>query len=196
MQNSAEQIADQMLVLEAQGGRREAFERLVARWQKRLWAHAFHLTGHADAAWDITQESWLDVVRGLPRLQDPAKFGAWAYRIVSNEASDWMRRNRRPSEPAVEPEAHHSLTGEQAQRETVQDVHSILRLLPAPARVVLSLFYLEGFGVTEIARILGTPEGTVKSRLHAARAEFRAAWESLVEPSRASPPAHPKGMPK
>ncbi len=49
----------------------------------------------------------------------------------------------------------------------------MLRRLSVPAQVVLNLYYLEGFSLAEIASILGTPEGTVKSRLHAARIEFR-----------------------
>ncbi len=68
MLNSTEQIADEILVMDAQGGRQEAFDMLVSRWQKRLWWHALNLTGRTDAAWDITQESWLDIVRGLTRL--------------------------------------------------------------------------------------------------------------------------------
>ncbi len=49
---------------------------LVARWQKRLWWHALNLAGRTDAAWDITQESWSDIVRGLTHLKDPSKFGS------------------------------------------------------------------------------------------------------------------------
>lgn len=63
------------------------------------------------------------------------------------------------------------------------DVHDILRRLPARPQVVLNLYYLEGFSLAEIAGILGMPEGTVKSRLHAARIEFRNHWESLAKVS-------------
>jgi len=95
MQNSAEQVVDEILVLDAQNKRSAACEALVSRWQRRLWWHAYHLTGQPEAAWDITQESWMDIVRGLRRLHDPARFGAWAYRIVSNKAYDWRCRNGR-----------------------------------------------------------------------------------------------------
>ena len=57
MPNSVEQVIDEILVMDAQNGRGEAFERLVSRWQKRLWWHAYHLTGQSGAAWDITQET-------------------------------------------------------------------------------------------------------------------------------------------
>jgi RNA polymerase sigma factor (sigma-70 family) len=188
MRNSAEQIADEILVMDAQSGHREAFDILVSRWQKRLWWHALNLTGRTEAAWDITQESWLGIVRGLNRLNDPAKFGSWAYRIVSYKAYDWRRRAGRERSPDDEPEDMPAVTLKQGMSEMAGDVHDILRRLPPRAQVVLNLYYLEGFSPAEIASILGTPEGTVKSRLHAARIEFRKHWES---PGKISPAASP-----
>ncbi len=177
--NRAEQIADEILVMDAQNGDREAFDRLVSRWQKRLWRHALLMTGSSGAAWDISQESWLDIVDGLRRLNDPASFGGWAYRIVSNKARDWRHRRRREGEAQAQlaegrgdlerPEPHERIIG----------VRDLLRRLSAPAQVVLTLYYLEGFSVAEISTILGTPEGTVKSRLHSARLEFRNHWQAL-----------------
>lgn len=180
MPNPAEQIADEILVMDAQSGRREAFDMLVSRWQKRLWWHALNLTGRSEAAWDVAQESWLDIVRGLTRLHDPAKFGSWAYRIVSHKAYDWRRRSGRECSAEIEREDAPAVAAEQGKHETASDVHDILRQLTAGAQVVLNLYYLEDFSLAEIARILGLPEGTVKSRLHTARIEFRKIWESLV----------------
>lgn len=189
MHAAADKIADEILVLDAQDGRREALEALVGRWQKRLWWHAYHLTGETETAWDVTQESWLNIVRGLARLQDPGKFGAWAYRIVSHKAHDWRRRNPRESGPDPERPDPPVATLEPAQQQTVSDVHDILRRLPARSQVVLNLYYLEGFDLAEVAGILGAPEGTVKSRLHTARLEFRKHWESLGAPLPAALPA-------
>lgn len=189
MQNSAEQVADEILVLDAQDGRREAFETLVERWQKRLWWHAYNLTGRPETAWDIAQESWLAIVRGLGRLNDPARFGGWAYRIVSHKAHDWLSRNGRESFLMTESADLPEVAVESQSGATTGDVHEILRRLPASSRVVLSLYYLEGFGLAEIAQILETPEGTVKSRLHTARAEFKRRWELLGETPPAPAPA-------
>jgi len=122
MQNPAERIADEILVMDAQSGHREAFDMLVSRWQKRLWWHAFNLTGRTEAAWDITQESWLDIVRGLTRLNDPAKFGSWAYRIVSQKAYDWRYRDGRECSPEIETEDTPAVTAEQGKHETASDV--------------------------------------------------------------------------
>jgi RNA polymerase sigma-70 factor (ECF subfamily) len=174
-----EQIADEIMVIDAQNGDREAFDRLVSRWQKRLWRHALNLTGATSAAWDISQESWLDIVRSLTRLNDPAKFGAWAYRIVSNKAHDWRRRRGCDGAAEAQSKDARAAIDELGAHERATDVHEILRRLSAPAQTLLNLYYLEDFSLAEIASILGAPEGTVKSRLHAARIEFRNHWEAL-----------------
>jgi RNA polymerase sigma-70 factor (ECF subfamily) len=184
MQNPTDQVIDELLVLDAQNGSKEAFEMLVSRWQKRLWGHAFNLTRQPETAWDVTQEAWLSIVRGLSRLQDPAKFGSWAYQIVTHKSRDWLSRHGRNSliadETGVEPDEVSSSMPEQHQKETAHDVRNILRRLPNHSQVVLNLYYMEGFCLVEIAEILGTPEGTVKSRLHTARNEFRKIWELLT----------------
>ncbi|MFB0554210.1 MAG: RNA polymerase sigma factor, partial [Phycisphaerae bacterium] len=59
MDRSVEQLVDEILVMDCQGGSVKALEILVSRWQKRLWRYAYNLTGDTEAAWDITQDSWL-----------------------------------------------------------------------------------------------------------------------------------------
>ena len=92
--SSVEQLVDEILVMDCQSGRVKALEMLVSRWQKRLWRHAHYLTGNSDAAWDITQESWLGIIKGLRKLHDPANFKAWAYRVTTNKSINWTRKNR------------------------------------------------------------------------------------------------------
>jgi RNA polymerase sigma-70 factor (ECF subfamily) len=174
---------DEILVLDFQAGSVPALEHLVTRWQKRLWRHAYSLTGDADGAWDVTQEAWLGILRGIGRLDDPAKFPGWAFRIVTNKACDWVRRRRksRPSESWASQEQ--SSDNESQRSELASDLNRILHRMPTDMSVVLSLHYLEGFGVAEVARILCIPEGTVKSRLHAARAAFKGLWQPPGETS-------------
>jgi len=178
MKTPAEQLADELLVMRCQDGEADALAELVSRWQRRLWRHAYRLTGHAEGAWEVAQEAWLSIVRGIRRLDDPARFAGWAFRIVTNKASNWIRdrRCRRASQQGlpVEPRADDADdSGEQA-----EDLQAALRRLPRPQRTILSLRYLEGFGVAEIAAILSIPAGTVKSRLHTARNELRRIWQA------------------
>ncbi len=158
-----------MLVMDAQDGNRAAMEQLVGRWQRRLWAHAYRLTGDEDGAWDVCQQAWIGIIKGLRRLNDPAHFRAWAYRIVTNKAVDWVRKsaaNRRTGniEDVTEPAAR-------AKEDT--GVRELLEKLDIKKRAVLVLYYFERLSVGEIGIALGIPGGTVKSRLNSARKELR-----------------------
>lgn len=174
---SREQVVDDMLVLAAQAGAVEAFDLLARRWHPRLLRHAWHLTEDDDGAREAVQEAWLAVVRGLSRLHDPACFGAWALRITSRRCADWVARRRRTrrrtaplDSPVVAPEAP-------AATRELELVRDAVRRLDGERRALLSMFYVEGMSVAEIARALGIPSGTVKSRMYDARAKLRAVLE-------------------
>ena len=66
---------DALLVMRCQDGGADALDALVRRWQRPLWRYALGLTGRADEAWEVMQEAWLGIVRGIPGLRDPARFG-------------------------------------------------------------------------------------------------------------------------
>ena len=176
MKSPTEQLVDELLVMRCQDGDAEAMNALVSRWQRKLWRHARRLTGREDAAWEVLQDAWLGIIRGLRRLDDAARFRPWAYRIVTNKAADWIKKHRRRREKRQElPEAIPAVeTDASADAEEMQVA---LSKLPIPQAVVLSLHYLENFSVAEIAITLKVPEGTVKSRLHNARGELRRLWQ-------------------
>jgi len=170
-----DRLNDELLVLRCQEGDTEAFELLVGRWQRRLWRHAWRLTGEESAAWDAVQEAWIGISRGIARLADAAAFPAWAYQIVSNKCRDSVRCEKRRREAV-------GTYSEWMQREdreaaVVEErfgtLKEVLEHLPGPDRAVLSLRYQEDFDTAEIAGILGVPEGTVKSRLFYARKRLR-----------------------
>lgn len=119
------------------------------------------------------QESWLAIVRGLRRLNDPAAFPAWAYRIVTNQSALWIRRQqhhrRRSRSLSSVPEP----AADEAVSESTDAVRHAVGRLPSADRAVLDLRYRQGLSIGEIARASNVPAGTVKSRLHAARARLR-----------------------
>jgi len=170
-----DRLNDELLVLRCQEGDAEAFEELVGRWQRRLWRHAWRLTGNESAAWDALQEAWIGISRGIRRLVDAAAFPAWAYQIVSNKCRDSIRRDKRRRE-ATEMYSEW-MQHEEQEAATAQQQHNSLKEaleeLSGPDRAVLSLRYEEQFDTAEIAHILGIPEGTVKSRLFYARQRLR-----------------------
>jgi RNA polymerase sigma factor (sigma-70 family) len=164
------EIFDEMLILYAQAGRREALERLACRWRPRHLSHARRLLGSADRAADAVQDAWISIVRGLWQLKEPERFPAWSYAIVTRRCQDLMRRVSRenvvPLPDDIEDEKPSDV-------ECAGDLRAGLNSLPREQQAAVSLFYKDGFGVTEIAQALGVPAGTVKSRLFHARRTLR-----------------------
>ena len=99
---TVDDIHDEWLVLRAQDGDAAALAEIVDRWQPRLLRHAMRLTGTSDGAADATHHAWVAIIGGLGRLNDPACFRRWAFRIVGNKAADYVRdrqRERKQSTP-------------------------------------------------------------------------------------------------
>lgn len=169
-----ERATDELLVLHCQEGNSSAFDELVARWQERLWRHAWRLTGRQDAAWDALQDAWITIGRDLYGLNDPAAFPAWAYRITSNRCHDWMRReSRRRRADETYAENTDVVADDSVSERHALDLDAALSRLPGRDRAILALRYQEEFPVVEIASILDIPAGTVKSRLYHARERLR-----------------------
>jgi RNA polymerase sigma-70 factor (ECF subfamily) len=167
---------DEYLVLLVQSGSREAFARLVARWTPKLLAFAARTPGGAEEAKDVVQETWESAVRGLNRLEDPARFPAWIYAIAARKCADALRRKyrgRRIEEAAQAWINDHAIDAE-AQAGERMDLAAALKRLPPEQRVALSLYFGEEMSIDDISRITGAPAGTVKSRLFAARKSLRA----------------------
>lgn len=184
MTRTPDRIEDELLVFAAQDGDGRALEQLVTRWNRGLWRHARRLTGDADAASEAVQEAWLSIVKGLRKLHDPACFPAWALRIVTNKCADWTRRQvaQRKMAQALEdtPTFVERKSSADFEAESEQDrVAAAISKLPEEQRAILSLHYLEGLRVRQIAEVLGVPAGTVKSRLFYARNRLREALERV-----------------
>lgn len=163
-------MADELLVVRCKLGERGAFAELVRAWHEPVWTYVRRMLGR-EAADDVTQEVWLAVVRGLPRLKDPARFAPWLFTIARRAVTDRLRQEyARPEtpEPADTP------TGDPA--DAVVDRAALLTGLaglPVREREILVLFYLQDLPVTDCAEICGIPVGTAKSRLDRARRMLR-----------------------
>jgi RNA polymerase sigma-70 factor (ECF subfamily) len=168
MQKSRAQIYNELLVLKCQQGSRDAFEELVERWQKRLWHYAYQLTGSESAAWDIVQESWVGVIKGIRKLGDAAVFPRWAFRILNNKCADWLRKQHLQSRLSdqLANQAQDESDKRQNSDEKTESLQAAIEKLAPDRRALLTLRYSEGFDIGQIAEILDVAEGTVKSRLH------------------------------
>ncbi|MHC4148225.1 MAG: RNA polymerase sigma factor [Planctomycetota bacterium] len=175
MHKSRAQIYDELLVLKCQQGDREAFEELVGRWQKRLWHYAFKVTGSESAAWDIVQETWYGITKGIRKLKEVAVFPQWVFRIANNKCADWLRKQHLQSRLNSElaKQKQYEPDEKQNSSETSESLRAAIAKLPPDRRALLTLRYYEGFDIGQIAEILNVPEGTVKSRLHRTVNELR-----------------------
>ena len=168
-----EAVLDQWLVLRSQGGDAEAFSTLVRRWTPRLVRHAGRLLDTAEEANDAAQDAWLSITGGLHKLNDPAAFRRWAYRITTRRCADQIRKNQRTRKTeaaAARPETDQDPGFD---GDDVDQLRAAIRTLPTERRLVLALLYVDGLTVAEIASALEIPTGTVKSRLRLARDELR-----------------------
>jgi RNA polymerase sigma-70 factor (ECF subfamily) len=177
----SERIYDEFLVAAAVAGDRPALSRLAARWQPRLVRHAWRVLGDAERARDMVQEAWVEILRGLARLDDVAAFPAWAFRIVTRRCQRDFGRPLHESLDADDdaagwnaPAPEHESGEFKADVSTVMDA---VARLPGPQRAALALFYLEDLSVAEIAIATDVPPGTVKTRLMHARNKVRAILE-------------------
>jgi RNA polymerase sigma factor (sigma-70 family) len=179
MPRSFETIQNEILVLAAQAGDAAAFEAILRRWLPVMRRHAARLTGDAVAAEDVCQEACLALVSALRHLHDPARARGWMLRIVTNKAADWVRQRRRDRKLILsiqnrEPRSAPSdLQSENQAHERAALIRAACMHLPTVLRTVVSLYYGEGMSVAAIADGLGAPEGTIKSRLHEARAQLK-----------------------
>jgi RNA polymerase sigma-70 factor (ECF subfamily) len=184
MPRDAEQVYDELLVLRCVEGEEAAFTELVGRWQGRLFGHALGLLGRPDAAVDAVQETWLALVRELPRLRDPASFGGFAHRILARRCADRGRRQARERRLVTRLDvAVASSAPPTAERQSdAARLREALARMPSDRRVLLALHYLHEVPIADIAATLHVPRGTVKSRLHEARAELKRALETRRDP--------------
>lgn len=185
MQRDSERIYDEFLLMASVGGDRMAQDRLVVRWQPRLLRHAWRVLGDAERARDVVQEAWMEILRGLARLDDPAAFPAWAYRTVSRRCYRALGRSaREPFEPEEAGMEAEPCVPAHATAEFATDMDKVMaavQTLPPTQRAALALFHLEGMGVAEIAVALDVPPGTVKTRLMHARRKVRALLEGCSD---------------
>ena len=172
---TADDVHDELLVMQCQDGDDQSLVALVNRWQPRLLCHAMRLTREKEAALDVVQDAWVAIVRGIRRLDDPACFAPWVYRIVSNKCADWTRQQQRQratfTSLAVEPAAKEESAKDS--QDEVAVIREAIGRLPHEQQAILSLFYVEELSIRDIAEALSLLVGTVKSRLHYARNKLK-----------------------
>ena len=157
-------VEDADLVAKTRQGDVEAYNLLISRWESRVFNYLLRIVGSREDALDLSQEVFLKGFQNVRKLQDPARFGPWLFRIAHNEAYSLFRKNRsREGEPARAETAAAGLPMEL----TLAVTAALERLGPEQREAVVLKIY-QGFKFDEMAEILDCPVSTVKSRLYTA----------------------------
>ena len=164
------QLSDEALVDEIHSGSTLAFGLLMKRYEKLVYRIAFDHAKNPDSAMDITQDVFLKAHKNLASWSASGPFKAWLMRITYNESISWFRQQRveRVSEELTKintPVLRAVQVDEIARQEYQDIIFSELKKLSSKQRLAVSLRYFEDFSLREIATVLDSSEGSVKSIL-------------------------------
>ena len=181
--SESERIFHELLVLRCRRGDAAAWRELIHSWERRLFYYVRRIVGGERDAWDVLQQTWLAAYQALPALEEPRALRAWLYRIAHRRAVSHLRRTgAAPDAGATDLDDAADVPDDGADdsgfgADAAEAVHAALPKLSLAHREVLTLHFLEGAPVEEIAAVLDVPAGTVKSRLFHARRALRAVIE-------------------
>jgi len=167
-----------LLVAQAKAGDQRAFDALVRRYRKRIYALALHMTGSASEADDIAQEVFLKAYRALAQFEGRSQFFTWVYRMTVNRSLNSRRDRARRGEDtlddprlelAVAVDARHTPGREAELRQSYARLLRALDGLPADMRTTVILVCMQGLSHGECAVVQSVKEGTIAWRMHEAR---------------------------
>ncbi|MGD2116266.1 MAG: RNA polymerase sigma factor [Acidobacteriota bacterium] len=176
---TAEAPTDAELMARVRRGERDAFGLLVDRHKDGLVAYLARLTGSRERAEDLAQEAFLRLYRAAAGYRERGRLAAFLYRIATNLLRSEERRERRwrllspELRPLEEDRTEPGAPARVMRAELRRRLAAALGELPLALRVPLVLYEIEDWPQQDIARVLSCRVGTVKSRLHRARARLR-----------------------
>lgn len=191
-------LPDAEIVALARQGRDRAFRELVRRYERPVFSLIYRMVRDREAAEDLAQDSFVKVLNHLDRYRPEFKFSSWIFKIANNVAIDHLRR-RQLDTVSIDGSPHAASAAEAAssafeiaaqQESALEEMEAreigsaieraIARLRPE-YRSCIMLRHVEGRSYEEIAATLDLPLGTVKTYIHRARNELRAALQDTRE---------------
>jgi RNA polymerase sigma-70 factor (ECF subfamily) len=179
---NADVLNEHDLIKRARNGEERAFEQLMEAHENRMYAVSLRMCGNREDAQDCLQEAMLRIYKAMSSFKSQSSFATWAYRITMNTCLDELRRRKvrtsasldsmletgwAPSDETDTPE-HHALRSEQRRA-----LERAIKDLPDDMRAAIVLRDVQGFSYEDIARILETNAGTIKSRISRGREKLR-----------------------
>jgi RNA polymerase sigma-70 factor (ECF subfamily) len=196
-------IDDSVLVQQSQRGDAAAMERLILKYQNRIYNIILKMCGNPDDAAELTQETFVKVIESIEKFRGRSSFYTWLFRIAVNLTLNYCQRHARVATRSLDAEETEPDCGaEQTLRDFLSDdrvadpamvaqsrelcdlaMESLLKL-EEPQRAVVVLRDIEGMNYNEIADVLNIELGTVRSRLSRARSSLREVLEAMVDEGR------------
>jgi RNA polymerase sigma-70 factor (ECF subfamily) len=172
-------VSDHELIAQLREGSLDALGQLYDQHRQLVYRTALAITGDPEAASDLLQDIFLRLHRFADRLDPQRPLEPWLYRMTTNLAYTWVKRNHRwlrPLEELADWLSGGDTNPSYSQVELQDDWHQVqlaVSALPLQQRIVVVLYYLNDLSLQEIADILEVPVGTVKSRLHYGRSALK-----------------------
>jgi RNA polymerase sigma-70 factor (ECF subfamily) len=173
---------DAELVAAATSGDVDAFAMLSRRYRDVYTRFAVRMVGNRDEAEDVLQSAFIRAFRALGSCREPARFGAWLYRIVANECRTFVMRRARRERRIVRDEAQFNAAAVDPAvdaRETLEDVEYALAQLDVDQREAFLMKYVEDLSYEEMADITGVGISALKMRVKRACARLRELLEEV-----------------
>ena len=165
-------------VARAKQGDADAFALLVQTYETSVYRLALRMCGNAHDAEEVAQEAFMAAWKGLPSFRGESKFSSWLYQLTTNEAINFLRKEKRhraatpledETEPATDDTAHRAAEAKELQ----QALQQALEALTPEHRQIFLLRQMRQLSYEEIGQLLGLESGTVKSRLNRAKKQLR-----------------------
>ncbi|MCF7973705.1 MAG: sigma-70 family RNA polymerase sigma factor [Phycisphaerae bacterium] len=193
-------IGDEVLIEQCQSGDTSAMERLILKYQNRLYNVILRICSNPDDAAELTQETFVKVIENIGRFQGKSSFYTWAFRIAVNLTINYCKRNARLGLKSLD--SDESESGDQAtgvlkdylsndkspdpasiaqNRELCDLVMQSMTRLDEDHRTILVLRDIEGMSYSQISQVLELELGTVRSRISRARGKFKDILETVIE---------------
>ncbi len=193
-EDASEQVRIRRLVQKARGGDEDAFGELVKTYHQRVYSLAYGLSGRADDAHEIAQQTWIKAWQKLSSFKEDAGFFTWVYRVASNTGLDYLRRRARrreeelpaggewPVDARVERAASQAPRPDrEAERAELMKVfEETLAELSPEHRLAITLREVDGLSYEQIADVMKCRKGTVMSRIFYARRRMQERLRELL----------------
>ena len=184
---------DQELVTRAREGDTRAFDALILKYGDKLYGLVYHMTSHKEDTHDLLQDIFARAYQSLGSFRGNSTFYTWIYQIAVNLTLNFLKKKKRRAglslneldaaahqDPALIDQTHEANPEQQTNLNELQvKLNEAMQKLSEPHRMVVTMFDIQGMSHAEIAKVLKTSEGTVRSRLHYAHIHLQSALQDV-----------------